>query len=426
MGDHEPGSCEKVTTVTKRKEILRRYRRCFGCLRKGHITHDCKSKKACECGKGDHHKSLCEEVVPVIVVGTGKPDLVDRNHASVAYQTVLVKVSDLGNSSEVTCRAMMDSASGGTYMTQRLADRLSCGSKGKKTLTLEGIMKKGSTVTSETCDILVKSMNGRYQKKFRAKTLAVIAAIGNPKPLQLKAEYEHLEGIYFNDVCHDKHQEVEILIGLEDLPDILTGRNQKGKPGEPMAMETEFGWTILGPTGGAGTSKESALLVIETEPDIRDNLKCLWDLETVGIHEEDPVHEAFQEEIVFTGERYSVKLPWRAGKFNLPENRKLAEGHIKGQLKRLRKTPELLEAYDEVIQKQKHEGIVEPAPKEQTGERITYIPHQAVIRENAETTKLRIVYDASAKLTKGSKSLNNCLHTGPSLTPLLYDVLLRS
>ena len=121
-----------------------------------------------------------------------------------------------------------------------------------------------------------------------------------------------------------------------------------------------------------------------------------------------------------------MKLPWRAGKFNLPENHKLAEGFLKGQLKRLRKTPELLEAYDEVIQKQKHDGIVEPAPKEPTGERITYIPHQAVIRENAKTTKLRIVYDASAKLTKGSKSLNDYLHTGPSLTPLLYDVLLRS
>ena len=163
LGDHEPGSCKKVTVVTKRKEILRKCRY-FGCLRKGHITHDSKGKKACECGKGDNHTSLCEEVVAVIVLGNGKPDLVDRNRASVAYQTVLVKVSDLGNSSEVTCCAMLDSVSGGTYITQRLADRLGCGGKGKKTLTLEGIMKKGSTVIVETCDILVKSMN-------RAKTL---------------------------------------------------------------------------------------------------------------------------------------------------------------------------------------------------------------------------------------------------------------
>ena len=77
LGDHEPGNCEKVTTVTKRKETLRRYRRCFGCLRKGHITLDCKSKKTCECGKSDHHRSLCEDFVPVLVVGNGKPDLVD-------------------------------------------------------------------------------------------------------------------------------------------------------------------------------------------------------------------------------------------------------------------------------------------------------------------------------------------------------------
>ena len=90
------------------------------------------------------------------------------------------------------------------------------------------------------------------------------------------------------------------------------------------------------------------------------------------------------------------------------------------------KKSELLVAYDEVIQKHKRDRIVEPAPEKPTGDRITYIPHQAVIRENTQITKLKIVYDTSAKPTKGSKSMNDCLHTGPSLTPLLYDVLLRS
>ena len=105
-----------------------------------------------------------------------------------------MKLSDLESSSEGTCCAMLDSASGETYMTQRLADKLSCGSKEKKTLTLEGIMKKGSSVT------LVQSMDGRYQMEFREETLPVTTAIGNPKPLQLKAEYEPLEEIYFSDV----------------------------------------------------------------------------------------------------------------------------------------------------------------------------------------------------------------------------------
>ena len=35
------------------------------------------------------------------------------------------------------------------------------------------------------------------------------------------------------------------------------------------------------------------------------------------------------------------------------------------------------------------------------------------------------MYDGSAKEGKGDKSLNECLYTGPSLLPMLHDVLLR-
>ena len=87
--------------------------------------------------------------------------------------------------------------------------------------------------------------------------------------------------------------------------------------------------------------------------------------------------------------------------------------------------PEILEEYDSIIKQQLEEGIIEPVPERPTGKRITYIPYQPVVREEAGTTKVRVVYDASAKATKGIKSLNDCLHTGPSLTPMLYTVMLR-
>ena len=61
----------------------------------------------------------------------------------------------------------------------------------------------------------------------------------------------------------------------------------------------------------------------------------------------------------------------------------------------------------------------------ETKEKVHYLPHQAVIRKDAKTTKLRIVYDASWKEGKKGTSLNDCLHVGPSLTPLLFDILLR-
>ena len=46
------------------------------------------------------------------------------------------------------------------------------------------------------------------------------------------------------------------------------------------------------------------------------------------------------------------------------------------------------------------------------------------MRKDAEITKVRIVYDASAKAQRCSVSLNDCLHAGPSLNPLLFDILL--
>ena len=54
---------------------------------------------------------------------------------------------------------------------------------------------------------------------------------------------------------------------------------------------------------------------------------------------------------------------------------------------------------------------------------VHYIPHHPVIRRDKTTSKLRIVYDASAK-TNGA-SLNDCLYAGPAFGQCILDILLR-
>ena len=54
---------------------------------------------------------------------------------------------------------------------------------------------------------------------------------------------------------------------------------------------------------------------------------------------------------------------------------------------------------------------------------IHYLPHHAVICTDKQTTKIRILYDASAR-DKGI-SLNDCLLSGHKFEQNILDILLR-
>ena len=91
----------------------------------------------------------------------------------------------------------------------------------------------------------------------------------------------------------------------------------------------------------------------------------------------------------------------------------------------------MLEEYDSVvITEQIKSGVIKKVSDENELVSVIFmvsvgIPHLAVIRKEAKTIKLRVVYDASAKSNKTSVSLNECLLKGPSLNPLLFDILLQ-
>ncbi len=55
---------------------------------------------------------------------------------------------------------------------------------------------------------------------------------------------------------------------------------------------------------------------------------------------------------------------------------------------------------------------------------VHYIPHHPVVTPG-RTTKIRIVYDASAKQNRDERSFNECLFRGPVLLPDLCGLLLR-
>lgn len=92
---------------------------------------------------------------------------------------------------------------------------------------------------------------------------------------------------------------------------------------------------------------------------------------------------------------------------------------------KLKHDPDLLTRYDSIIQEQLKAGVIEKVPT--TENSITqrhYIPHHDVVNP-LESTKVRKVYDASARTKSTNKSLNECLHRGPVLLKDLVGLLLR-
>ena len=118
-------------------------------------------------------------------------------------------------------------------------------------------------------------------------------------------------------------------------------------------------------------------------------------------------------------------MPWKRPHPILPDNYELSTRRLCNLLKRLNQDPEVLKEYDSVIKEQLKNGIVEVVRKPADGEvgKTHYVPHHAVIRRDKATTKLRVVYDASAR--SNGAALNDCLYTGPPLAENIFDILLR-
>ena len=117
--------------------------------------------------------------------------------------------------------------------------------------------------------------------------------------------------------------------------------------------------------------------------------------------------------------------PWKEENPDLPVNRELAVGRLRSVVSKLKNRPELLKKYNSVIVDQLDKGVIEKAEDTCNGTLKHYLPHHAVVNPTKSTTKVRIVYDASAKTKPENRSLNECLYRGPVLLRDLCGILLR-
>ena len=215
---------------------------------------------------------------------------------------------------------------------------------------------------------------------------------------------------------------------------MLQGR-RTGPPDAPVAFETKFGWVLAGKTGPISFSNHCVTVNHVSTISGDELLSKFWEVEETPKNHSMDFYS--QEECLVVCHfkenhrkskdgRFVVPLPCKPGAKALGESRTQAVRrflslerslHSKNQFKDF---SDVIEEYFEMD----HAELVPTDDMQKPSHQVFYLPMHAVYKETTTTTKIRAVFDASAKSSTGV-SLNDTLMVGPTVHPPLIDVLIR-
>ena len=415
--DHRPSECNSVPTPALRREFLVAKGLCFNCTGP-HKSSECKSVATCfHCGKR-HHTSICD-----MIKGRNSEGVLTAHgpdNKEVVYPIILVEIDG------IKTHALLDTDAGSSYASSKLIDLLK--KRPTETATKRIDTMLGSTTTRvEIYSATVGAVDGMFEMNINLTKAhkPQLLTLDNPNYPSLLSKYSHLKGVNIDDDDTRPQIPIHIVLGASEYATIKTSTAQSvGKPGQPVAGKTLLGWTVMSP---GREDVGSPVLLTQSAFTDYEQLCSLGVLGLADTHENDqlPVYEEFKEQLERSPAGwYETSLPWKGNHPALPSNETGSKRRLEQLIRKLERNGQYQE-YDNIIQEQLQQGVIEPAPETPNGKEY-YIPHKGVNRENAESTKLRIVYDASAKETENQPSLNDCLHPGPPLQNRLWDILVRS
>ena len=399
--NHEEERCSTITNLDTRKSIIRKYVRCFVCIRKGHKAVDCRSKIKCKKCNGKHHTSLCyfskdstvsknpsplrPSAPPFVGTSTGSTNVASCTNSlgpgsSAALQTALAVVN--GND-KVKVRVLFDSGSQKTFVTPTVVERAKLQVVRKENL---GIKAFGSETAErklrDVVELDLRAARGGKRVKVEAYVVEKISEISNCNVEIVKSKYKHLADIEFSDVSDEISLQVDVLVGANFLWEFQGKQTIRGEKNEPVAVETTLGWVLSGPLNGESLLYNlNNVNVTYVEANLESKVEQFWDLDTVGVREDKDIYTEFIDDISYNGKRYSVGLPWKIGHKQLPPNFNASFTRLKSQIRKLKNTPTLLNECNKIIEEQEDLGIIEKVTELEGAEKVYYMPSQVVVRE---------------------------------------------
>ena len=215
-----------------------------------------------------------------------------------------------------------------------------------------------------------------------------------------------MKNLNFAQESNETCIKVDILIGLDYYYyNFMTRSLIKEKRFELIALELTLGWIIGGHYSSINSQNvyninshfffvtpSNCRHVFENENDPK--LSAIWDIESVGVNTKKfEIHQNFGNNLEFTGEIYSVKLPFKQMTELLPDNFITLKKRLSSLKHKLDCNHKLIEQYDNILKDCDKQGIIEKVNEVCEPGTSYYHPHRTVIKENCNVSKVRIVFN---------------------------------
>ncbi|XP_031346907.1 uncharacterized protein LOC116173532 [Photinus pyralis] len=348
----------------------------------------------------------------------------------VLLATAIVDIFDAkGNSHAI--RVLLDSANQANFINEKCAHRL-CLTKRSLTTAIFGLnqMHSISAKGVAACAIQPHKATGPI---FSFDAIVISKLCQDLPTFNINAQnWKHLDNLELADGNFHADKSIDLLIGAEVFAHVLKEGRIIGKQGEPTALNTVFGWVLLGKIHSSRetTKRVETYCTYINEATLPETLHKFWEVGEISsklpYSSEDAQCELiYRETVSRTREgRFMVTLPFKNSEPDLGNTFPLAHRRFLLLETRLLKNLDSYNAYSSFMRDYLKNGYMSVVDLTKSSSALCYyLPHHGVLKSENTTTKLRVVCDASAKSPKGL-SLNDTLLTGPKLQKDISALLL--
>lgn len=310
--------------------------------------------------------------------------------------------------SSVEARCLLDSASSASFITERIAQVLRL-PRSYQSVFVTGIEGSSDRITGRFVSQVTASPVSKPDRRFSITAVVVprVTCDLPTEPIPFSLEWNHLSNLGLSDPTFGQPGRIDALLGINTFIDCLLEGRMSGPPGSPTAFETEFGWVL----GGLIESHTCNTQVTSHVSCISDNIRKFWEIEEPPSDdlalspEERSVVQHFHDNHYKAPEGlFVVPLPRRLNVGSVGESRSQAVRRFLSLERTLIAKGQFGEV-DCVMREYFELGHAEEVPLNDLNKPESSLPMHVVYKSSSTTTKVRAVFDASARSISYTESL---------------------